>query len=63
MIVLVFAMVCGVYICSVCLKQISTHSKIKIQDIQVIERPSPDVDHENLQISSVHYPNPETFSR
>ncbi|KAJ6419908.1 hypothetical protein OIU84_029932 [Salix udensis] len=29
----------------------------------VIERPSPDVDHENLQISSVHYPNPETFTR
>ncbi|KAJ6378594.1 hypothetical protein OIU78_028765 [Salix suchowensis] len=56
-------MVCGVYICSVCLKQISTTSKIKIQDIQVIERPSPDVDHENLQISSVHYPNPETFTR
>jgi hypothetical protein len=58
-----FAMVCGVYICSVCLKQTSIHSKIKFQDIQVVERLSPDDDHGNLQISSVHYPNPETFSR
>ncbi|KAL9394135.1 hypothetical protein Peur_013420 [Populus x canadensis] len=63
MIVLMFAMVCGVYICSVCLKQTSIHSKIKFQDIQVVERLSPDDDHGNLQISSVHYPNPETFSR
>ncbi|XP_065880648.1 L-arabinokinase-like isoform X1 [Euphorbia lathyris] len=39
MVVLVFAMVCGVYICSTCLKQISTTSMIKIEDIQVIERP------------------------
>ncbi|KAJ6930103.1 hypothetical protein NC652_013832, partial [Populus alba x Populus x berolinensis] len=63
MIVLMFAMVCGVYICSVCLKQTSIHSKIKFQDIQVVERLSPDDDHGNLQISSVHYPNPKTFSR
>ncbi|KAL9357124.1 hypothetical protein Peur_050377 [Populus x canadensis] len=63
MIVLMFAMVCGVYICSVCLKQTSIHSKIKFQDIQVVERLSPDDDNGNLQISSVHYPNPETFSR
>ncbi|KAJ6736655.1 PROTEIN putative EXPRESSED-RELATED [Salix viminalis] len=63
MIVLVFAMVCGVFMCSVCLKQTSIHSKIKFHDIQVVVRLSPDDDNENLQISRVHYPNPETFSR
>ncbi|KAF9682363.1 hypothetical protein SADUNF_Sadunf05G0101200 [Salix dunnii] len=63
MIVLVFAMVCGVFMCSVCLKQTSIHSKIKFQDIQVVVRLSPDDENENMQISRVHYPNPETFSR
>ncbi|KAJ6774422.1 PROTEIN putative EXPRESSED-RELATED [Salix purpurea] len=56
-------MVCGVFMCSVCLKQTSIHSKIKFHDIQVVVRLSPDDDNENLQISRVHYPNPETFSR
>eukprot|EP00257_Ricinus_communis_P026300 XP_025013714.1 uncharacterized protein LOC8260596 isoform X2 [Ricinus communis] len=62
MIVLLIAMVCGVYICSVCLKQISTNSKIKIEDIQVIERPS-DNESTQMQIPIVHYPHPETFNR
>ncbi|KAG8641250.1 uncharacterized protein LOC110629496 isoform X2 [Manihot esculenta] len=63
MIVLVFAMVCGVFICSVCLKQISTHSKIKIEDIQVIERPFSDNPPTQMRIPIMHFPHPETFSR
>ncbi|XP_021691803.2 uncharacterized protein LOC110673092 isoform X2 [Hevea brasiliensis] len=63
MIVLVFAMVCGVYICSICLKQISTHSKIKIEGIQVIERPSFEIEPKQRQIPTVHFPHPETFNR
>lgn len=63
MIVLGFAMVCGVYICSVCLKQISTHTKIKIEDIQVIERPSFDIEPRRMQVPVVHFPHPETFNR
>ncbi|XP_050208536.1 uncharacterized protein LOC126657800 [Mercurialis annua] len=62
MIVLVIAMVCGVYICSVCMKQISTNSNIKIEDIQVIERPS-EYEPKQMQIPVVHYPHPETFNR
>ncbi|XVF17715.1 hypothetical protein REPUB_Repub10bG0147500 [Reevesia pubescens] len=65
-IVLLFAMVCGVYICTICLKQISTVTKIKFQNIQVIERPSPDtniVKEIEAQIPTLHYPKPETFSR
>ncbi|WCJ31102.1 P-loop containing nucleoside triphosphate hydrolases superfamily protein [Euphorbia peplus] len=63
MVVLVFAMVCGVYICSVCLKQISTTSNIKIEDIQVIERPEPVSPPGILQIPVPHFPHPNTFSR
>ncbi|KAJ9170720.1 hypothetical protein P3X46_018809 [Hevea brasiliensis] len=63
MVVLVFAMVCGVFICSICLKQISTRSKIKIEDIQVIERPFSDIQPKKMQIPIVHLPHPETFSR
>ncbi|EOX91370.1 P-loop containing nucleoside triphosphate hydrolases superfamily protein isoform 3 [Theobroma cacao] len=65
-IVLLFAMVCGVYICTICLKQINTVTKMKFQKIQVIERPSPDsniITELESQIPSLHYPKPETFSR
>ncbi|XVE87148.1 hypothetical protein DITRI_Ditri18aG0093200 [Diplodiscus trichospermus] len=65
-IVLLFAMVCGVYICIICLKQISTVTNIKFQNIQVIERPSPDsiiIRRLEAQIPTLHYPKPETFSR
>ncbi|XP_065878927.1 uncharacterized protein [Euphorbia lathyris] len=56
-------MVCGVYICSVCLKQISTTSKIKIEDIQVIERPIFVNEPKKLQIPIPHFPYLITFSR
>ncbi|KAE7999593.1 hypothetical protein FH972_004001 [Carpinus fangiana] len=63
MVILVFAMVCGVYIYSVCLKQISIYTKTKLLNIQLIENPC----HVNAidlsEIPYVHYPNPETFSR
>ncbi|XP_022773954.1 uncharacterized protein LOC111316208 [Durio zibethinus] len=65
-ILLLFAMVCGVYICIICLKQISTATKIKFQNIQVIERPSSDgsiTTQLEAQIPTLHYPKPETFSR
>ncbi|XP_062157193.1 uncharacterized protein LOC133864795 isoform X1 [Alnus glutinosa] len=63
MVVLVFAMVCGVYIYSVCLKQISTYTKTKIINIQVSENPCHENAVEPSEIPYVHYPKPETFSR
>ncbi|KAJ7967435.1 Sulfotransferase [Quillaja saponaria] len=63
MIVLVFAMVCGVYICSICLKQISTSTKTEFLDIQVIEKPCPEPNIEPREIPYVHYPKPKTYSR
>lgn len=65
-IVLLFAIVCGIYICTVCLRQINTVSKIKAQNIQVIESPFPDsnlVAQLEAQIPTLHYPKPQTFSR
>lgn len=63
LIVLAFAMVCGVYICSICLKQISTGSKIGFLDINVIQKPCPEPNIEPWEIPYVHYPNPKTYSR
>ncbi|KAE8693312.1 P-loop containing nucleoside triphosphate hydrolases superfamily protein isoform 4 [Hibiscus syriacus] len=62
-IVLLFAMVCGVYICTICRKQISTVAKM---NIQVIGSPAPDTNiaaQLQPQIPTLHYPKPKTFSR
>ncbi|WJX50458.1 hypothetical protein P8452_36756 [Trifolium repens] len=63
LVVLAFAMVCGVYICSICLKQISTGSKIGFLDIKVVQKPCPEPNIEPWEIPYVHYPNPKTYSR
>ncbi|KAK9988323.1 hypothetical protein SO802_028562 [Lithocarpus litseifolius] len=63
MIVLVFAMVCGVYICSICVKQISTHSKAGFLNIPVIQKACPEPNIEPWEIPYVHYPKPKTYSR
>ncbi|XP_062175890.1 uncharacterized protein LOC133880937 isoform X3 [Alnus glutinosa] len=63
MIVLVFAMVCGVYICSICVKQISTHSKVGFLNIPLIQKPCPEPYIEPWEIPYVHYPKPKTYSR
>lgn len=63
-IVLIFAMVCGVYICSVCLKQINIqNNNVDIQSIQVNERPHHDNGVKLLENPCRHFPNPKTFSR
>ncbi|KAL9415086.1 hypothetical protein AB3S75_043373 [Citrus x aurantiifolia] len=63
MLVLVFVMVCGVYICSVCVKQISARTKSEFLNVQVIERPCPVPNIEPWEIPYVHYPKPKTYSR
>ncbi|KAF8377520.1 hypothetical protein HHK36_030902 [Tetracentron sinense] len=63
MIVLMFAMVCGVYICTICLKQISTHSKNKFLNVQVLQRPCHASGIEQWEIPYIHYPKPKTYSR
>nr|GLL39048.1 uncharacterized protein LOC109188781 [Ipomoea trifida] len=63
MIVVVVAMVCGVYICTECLKQSNTDKENKILNLEVIERPCDELETDRSQIPYLHYPKPKTFSR
>ncbi|CAK7329832.1 unnamed protein product [Dovyalis caffra] len=63
MVVLVFAMVCGVYICSICIKQIGIRTNPGFLNVEVIERPCLEPNIEPWEISYVHYPKPITYSR
>ncbi|KAL2906201.1 Nodulation protein H [Bienertia sinuspersici] len=60
MTILVIATVCGVYMCSVCLKQINSQTN---STIEVIGRPDGCCEADNLESPYLHYPQPETFSR
>lgn len=62
-VVLMFVMVCGLYIFSICLKQISTGAKDGIVRVELVERPCPEPNIEPWEIPYVHYPKPKTFSR
>ncbi|CAL5349115.1 unnamed protein product [Camellia sinensis] len=66
MVVLLFAMVCGVYICLICLRQqTSSSSKIRLLNVRVDDEEQ----HcrangiEKWETPPVHFPKPKTFSR
>ncbi|KAL3651797.1 hypothetical protein CASFOL_004799 [Castilleja foliolosa] len=64
MLVLIFVMVCGIYICSVYLKQIGGQLIGSSSSIQVVERglcEATDIDPSEKPY--VHFPKPRTFSR
>ncbi|CAK9150786.1 unnamed protein product [Ilex paraguariensis] len=63
MIVLTFAMVCGVYICTICLKQLSYSTKARFLNVEVVEMPCESHNVEPFEKPYVHYPKPKTFSR
>ncbi|XWS54823.1 hypothetical protein CRYUN_Cryun10bG0122400 [Craigia yunnanensis] len=63
MVVLLFVIVCGVYIFSICLRQISTSSRTDFLNIGVIQKPCSEPNIETWEIPYVHYPNPKTYSR
>ncbi|TXG64365.1 hypothetical protein EZV62_011359 [Acer yangbiense] len=63
MVVLMFAMVCGVYICSICLKQIGTRTTNEFLNVEEPQRPCPEPNIEPWEIPYVHYPKPKTYSR
>ncbi|KAM3204631.1 putative protein isoform X1 [Capsicum annuum] len=63
MVVLIFAMVCGVYICSIGLKQIGVSSTGRIVSVHLVEKPCEATDIEPLERPYVHFPKPTTFSR
>ncbi|XP_047983441.1 uncharacterized protein LOC125224127 isoform X2 [Salvia hispanica] len=63
MLVLMFVMVCGIYICSVCLKQIGGHPTMRLLSYPMAERACDVADIEPSEKPYVHYPKPETFNR
>ncbi|KAH9758343.1 hypothetical protein KPL71_016673 [Citrus sinensis] len=52
-----------VYICSMCLKQTSPHTKTKLLNIKVIDQPCQSTNIQQSEIPFLHYPNPVTFNR
>ncbi|CAI0465271.1 unnamed protein product [Linum tenue] len=66
LVVLAFAMVCGVYICFICLKQINASNSSTnefLNNVKVVQQLCNSSDIEQWEIPFVHYPNPVTFSR
>ncbi|CAN4082878.1 unnamed protein product [Withania somnifera] len=63
MVVVVFTLIFGIYMCSICLKQTRMEKTSKYLNIEVIERPCHNNDMDRSQIPYVHYPKPKTFSR
>ncbi|EYU37703.1 hypothetical protein ABFS82_02G031700 [Erythranthe guttata] len=64
MLVLMVVMVCGVYICSVCVKQIGGQSSVRLLSIhQVVEKPCVATNIEPSETAYVHFPKPKTFNR
>ncbi|XP_058089055.1 uncharacterized protein LOC131235809 isoform X2 [Magnolia sinica] len=62
MILLVFAMFCSIYICSICLKQIGNHVNSKFS-IEFPERPCHGKGIQPWEDPYAHYPKPRTYSR
>ncbi|KAI4314953.1 hypothetical protein L6164_027809 [Bauhinia variegata] len=60
--VLIFSMVIGVFICTVCLNQISSHARTKFLEIHVVDKPSQSI-MKLTDIRHLHYPKPVSFSR
>ncbi|XP_071703130.1 uncharacterized protein [Rutidosis leptorrhynchoides] len=58
-----FAMACGIYICSIFLKQMNLQTKNKLLFFEDFERPCYDTVVDRSQIPYLHYPKPKTFNR
>lgn len=63
MVVLLFAMICGIYICSICLKQIGSRSSGPLATVHVVERPCETTNVDPSEKPYIHFPKPKTFSR
>ncbi|CAN4112234.1 unnamed protein product [Withania somnifera] len=63
MVVLLFAMICGIYICSICLKQIGSRSSGRLATVHVVERPCDSTSVDPSDKPYMHFPKPKTFSR
>ncbi|RDY02650.1 hypothetical protein CR513_13864, partial [Mucuna pruriens] len=64
LVVLVVAVVCGIYICSICLQQKGERTSTRLLDLAVFKQPCYHPSRvQEWEIPYLHYPEPETYSR
>ncbi|XP_039127865.1 LOW QUALITY PROTEIN: nodulation protein H-like [Dioscorea cayenensis subsp. rotundata] len=63
MVVLSVVMICGVYICSICLKQIGTQPNPRLMRAELVDIPCRDPRIPESELPYVHYPEPISYSR
>ncbi|KAG8063151.1 hypothetical protein GUJ93_ZPchr0003g16696 [Zizania palustris] len=63
MVVLAMSMMCGIFICTMCVKQIGSDSWSRIVKIEVAEQPCNKSLVPISEVQFVHYPQPLTYSR
>ncbi|KAG8654739.1 uncharacterized protein LOC110614934 [Manihot esculenta] len=63
LLVLAFTVICGVYICSICLKQTAPHTTATLLNSKIFYQPCNISNAEPWELSYMHYPEPQTFSR
>ncbi|XP_072989721.1 uncharacterized protein [Typha latifolia] len=57
------AMICGIYICSVCLKQVGNNSSARVMKIELADQSCHKPRIPQSEIPYVHFPKPTTYSR
>lgn len=63
MVVFAMTMICGIFICSMCMKQLGSDSWSRIVKIEVVEQPCNKSVVPPSEVQFVHYPQPITYSR
>jgi hypothetical protein len=63
MVVLAITVLCGLFICSMCMKQLGSDSRSRIVKIEVAEQPCNKSAVLSSEVQFVHYPQPVTYSR
>ncbi|KAL5218562.1 hypothetical protein ABZP36_019246 [Zizania latifolia] len=63
MVVLAMSMICGIFICTMCVKQLGSDSWSRIVKIEVAEQPCNKSVVPTSEVQFVHYPQPLTYSR
>lgn len=63
MVVFAMTMICGIFICSICMKQLGSDSWSRIVKIEVVEQPCNKSVVPPSEVQFVHYPQPITYSR
>jgi len=63
MVVFAMTMLCGISICSMCMKQLGSDGWSRIVKIEVVEQPCNKSTVPPSEVQFVHYPQPITYSR